>query len=415
MKKSLILILLYVFVDVLGFSLILPLLPFYAATFDASPSLVGLLLAANAITQLIGAPLIGRLSDRYGRRPMLLVSIAGTAISFTMLGLANSLWMLFLSRLLDGLLGGNISLAQAYIADVTDEEKRAKGLGLVGAAFGIGFIFGPVLGGVLSTGDNFGRPALIAAALSLVNLVGVLLLLPESLPSKERARRAQSSATTPTARTLWHALHRPCVGPLLVHRFFYGLAFTAFQTLFSLFVQRRLGFTAQTTSYLFTYVGVLIALVQGVGVGLLTERFSDKRLLFASTIVLAGSLLAYAFTPNVWVLLAVVAAIASSSGVLVPVAGSALSKSVSPEEVGGTLGLGAALDGLNRVLAPILGGLLLDALGTPAPGVAGALIMGGLIIFTWRRILAVPDQECPAPALLDAAPAEAEIVEATVQ
>jgi DHA1 family tetracycline resistance protein-like MFS transporter len=415
MKKPLILILLYVFVDVLGFSLILPLLPFYASTFDASPSLVGLLLAANAVTQLIGAPLIGRLSDRYGRRPMLLVSIAGTALSFTLLGLANSLWMLFLSRLLDGLLGGNISLAQAYITDVTDEGERAKGLGLVGAAFGIGFIFGPVLGGVLSTGDNFARPALIAAALSLVNLVGVLLFLPESLPPEERSRRAQSPATAPSARALWQALHRPCVGPLLVHRLFYGLAFTAFQTLFSLFVQRRLGFTAQTTSYLFTYVGVLIALVQGVGVGLLTERFSDKRLLFASTVALAGSLLAYAFTPNLWVLLVVVAAVAASSGVLVPVAGSALSKSVSPDEVGGTLGLGAALDGLNRIVAPIAGGALIDALGPSAPGVASALIMAGLIIFTQRRILAVPDDECPPPARGDVASADAELADAAVQ
>ena len=135
MNKKLALILTYVFVDVLGFSLILPLLPFYAQTFDASPALVGLLLGANAVTQMIGAPLIGRLSDRYGRRPMLIVSIAGTAVSFLMLGLADSLWMLFLSRILDGFLGGNISLAQAYITDVTDEDERARGLGLHRVAF----------------------------------------------------------------------------------------------------------------------------------------------------------------------------------------------------------------------------------------------------------------------------------------
>lgn len=168
-----------------------------------------LLLAANAATQLIGAPLIGRRADRYGRRPMLLVSIVGTAISFTMLGLANSLWMLFASRLLDGLLGGNISLAQAYITDVTDDKERAKGLGLVGAAFGVGFIFGPVLGGVLSAGGNYARPALIAAALSLVNLIGVLFILPESLPAEERAKRARTPAAALTAKALWQALRRP--------------------------------------------------------------------------------------------------------------------------------------------------------------------------------------------------------------
>jgi len=404
MKKPIILILLYAFIDVLGFTLILPLLPYYAATFDASPALVGLLLASNAATQLIGAPLLGRLSDRYGRKPMLVVSIAGTAISFAMLGLANSLWMLFASRLLDGLLGGDISLAQAYITDVTQNEERAKGLGLVGAAFGIGFIFGPVLGGVLSAGDNYARPALIAAALALINLLGVLFVLPESLPAEERSKRAQSPATAPTARALWQALRRPCVGPLLSYRLFYGLAFTLFQTLFSLFVQKRLALNAQTTSYIFTYVGVLIALVQGVGVALLIKRYKDKQLLFVSTIVMAISLLAWAFTPNVWVLLIILAPIAVSGGVAGIVGSSALSKSVAPEEVGGTLGLGAALDGLTRVAAPIAGGALIDALGAPAPGVAGALIMAGLIIFTQRRILAVPDYECPAPATLDGEP-----------
>ena len=404
MKRQLWLILLYTFIDVLGFSLILPLLPFYAATFDASPAVVGLLLAANAATQLIGAPLIGRFSDRYGRKPMLLVSIAGTAISFAVLGLANSLWMLFASRLLDGLLGGNISLAQAYITDVTEDQERAKGLGLVGAAFGVGFIFGPVLGGVLSAGDNYARPALIAAGLSLVNLLGVLFILPESLPSEERSKRSQSPATAPTAKALWQALRRPCVGPLLTYRLFYGLAFTAFQTLFSLFVQRRLALNAQSTSYIFTYVGVLIALVQGVGVGLLTKRYKDKQLLFAGTILMAVSLLAWAFTPNVWFLLLVLAPIAVSGGVAGIVGSSALSKSVAPEEVGGTLGLGAALDGLTRIAAPIAGGALMDALGTPAPGIAGALIMTGLIIFTQRRILGVPDDECPASATLDAEP-----------
>jgi DHA1 family tetracycline resistance protein-like MFS transporter len=326
---------------------------------------------------------------------MLLVSIAGTAISFTLLGLANSLWMLFLSRLLDGLLGGDISLAQTYIADVTDESERAKGLGLVGAAFGIGFIFGPVLGGVLSAGENYARPALVAAALASINWLGVLFLIPESLPPEERARRKASPAAAPTARALWQGLRRPCVGPLLTYRLFYGLAFTAFQTLFSLFVQRRLAFNAQATGYIFTYVGVLIALVQGVGVGLLTKRFSDKRLLYAATIVMAGSLLAWAFTPNVWVLLLVLAPIALSGGVAGIVGGSALSKSVAPEEVGGALGLSAALDSVTRIAAPILGGALMDALGTPAPGVAAALILGGLIVFTRRRILGVPDYECP--------------------
>jgi DHA1 family tetracycline resistance protein-like MFS transporter len=396
-KKPLVLILFYAFVDVLGFTLILPLLPFYAQTFGATPVAVGLLLGANALTQFFAAPIIGRLSDRYGRRSLLVVCLVGTAGSFLMLGLANSLWMLFLSRILDGLLGGDISLAQAYVTDITDEQGRSRGLGLVGAAFGVGFIFGPALGGVLSVGDNFTRPALVAAALAAINLIGVLFLLPESLPPEERDRRSQNSTTAVTARALWKALHRPCVGPLLTYRLWFGLAFTMFQTVFVLFVGLRLGLTAQTTSYVLTYVGVVIALVQGVGVGLLTKRYSDRQLIFAGTIGMSLALLAWAFTPSVWFLLLVQLPIALSGGVLGIVGSSALTKSVYRAEVGGTLGLSAALDSLTRIVSPVLGGLLIDRLGTPAPGVLGALIMAGLIVFTWRRILYVPDLECPPP------------------
>jgi DHA1 family tetracycline resistance protein-like MFS transporter len=398
MKRQLFLILIYVFVDVLGFTLILPLLPFYARTFDATPAAVGLLLGANALTQFFGAPLIGRLSDRYGRRPLLLVSLAGTAAGFLMLGLANSLWMLLLSRILDGILGGDISLAQAYISDVTDERERAKGLGLIGAAFGVGFIFGPALGGVLSAGGEFARPAFVAAALALVNFLGVLLVLPESLPPEERTGRTQNPATAVSARALWNALRRPCVGPLLNYRLWFGLAFTMFQTIFALFVQIRLGLNAQTTSYVLAYVGVVIAAVQGGGIALLTRRYSDKQLIFAGTIGLSLALLAWAFVPNVWSPLAVQIPVALSAGVLGVVTSSALTKSVYREEVGGTLGLSAALDSLTRVVSPILGGLLIDRLGAPAPGIAGALIMAGLIGFAWHRILFVPDLECPPPA-----------------
>jgi DHA1 family tetracycline resistance protein-like MFS transporter len=252
-KNRLYLVFAFVFIDLLGFSLILPLLPYYAETFGASPTVVGLLLGANAATQLIGAPVIGRLSDRYGRRPLLILSIAGTVVGFVLLGLANSLWMLFVSRIIDGFLGGNISLAQAYITDVTDEENRARGLGIIGASFGLGCIFGPALGGALSAGGNYSRPALAATALSALNLLGVLAWLPESLPPDKRARRARSPRTAFTARALWEALKRPCVGPLLHVSLFYGLAFTTFQTGFSLFAQKRLELEAQTTSYVFTY------------------------------------------------------------------------------------------------------------------------------------------------------------------
>jgi DHA1 family tetracycline resistance protein-like MFS transporter len=398
-RRRLALLFAFVFVDVLGFSLILPLLPYYAETFAATPTIVGLLLGANAATQFIGAPIIGRLSDRYGRRPLLILSIAGTVVSFVMLGLADSLAMLFASRILDGLLGGNVSLAQAYITDVTDDKNRARGLGLIGAAFGLGFIFGPALGGALSAGGNYSLPALVAAGLSALNLLGVLIWLPESLPPERRAEMARHPRTAFTARALREALNRPCVGPLFQVTFFYGLAFTIFQTIFTLFAERRLNLDSRTVGYVFTYVGLLIVAIQGGGMGLLTRRFSEKQLIFGGTTLLTFSLLAWALTPTLWLLLVVLAPLALASGMLRVSINSALTKSVYPEEVGGALGMSASLESLARIASPIVGGFLLDQLGTAAPGILGALLIGLLIPFVWQRVLFVPDLVCPEPIL----------------
>lgn len=395
-KRRLALLFLFVFVDVLGFSLILPLLPFYAQTFNATPTVVGLLLGANALTQLIGAPILGRLSDRYGRRPLLILSIAGTVVGFLLLGWANSLWMLFVSRIVDGFLGGNISLAQAYITDITDEKNRARGLGLIGASFGLGFMFGPALGGRLSAGDNYSLPAFAAAVLATINLLGVIIWLPESLPLERRIEKAKSPRTAFTARALFEALGRPCVGPLLITRLTYGLAFTIFQTVFALFVDKQLGLGSEETGYLLTYSGLLIVAVQGGGIGLLTKRFSDKQLIFGGTSLLTISLLAWAFTPTLWWLLVVLAPIALAGGVLSVATNSALTKSVYPEEVGGTLGLAASWDSLVRVVSPIVGGFLLDEVSPAGPGILGALLLIWLIPHIWRRVLFVPDLACPA-------------------
>lgn len=422
-NRRLIAVFAVVFVDLLGFGLILPLLPYYADKFGATPTVVGLLAASYAAAQLIGAPVLGRLSDRHGRRPMLLISILGTAVGFVLLGLAEplgnalagllpaglagedvvtaasviTLGLLFFSRILDGLTGGNISVAQAYITDITDEENRARGLGLVGAAFGLGFIVGPALGGALSAGERYAVPALFAAALAFLNWIAVFLWLPESLTDEIKADLAKRPARAVLSiAELWQALKRPRFGPLLQVRLFYGLAFATFTGVFALYAQYRLELNSTQTGYVLAYVGFLSVLVQGVAIGRLTKRFPENRLILASVAILTVSLLAWAFTPNVPLLLVVLAPVAFASGVLNTVINSAITKSVYPEEVGGALGVAASIESLSRVVGPAAGGFLLGVLGTWAPGVIGAVILAWLAGYVWRRLIVNPDPPLPS-------------------
>jgi DHA1 family tetracycline resistance protein-like MFS transporter len=398
-----------VFIDLLGFSLILPLVPFYAKEFEASDTIIGLLVASYAAAQLIGAPILGRISDRYGRRPVLLISIFGTAIGFLLLGVANSLTMLFASRILDGLTGGNISVAQAYITDITDEKDRARGLGLIGAAFGLGFIIGPAVGGLLSSiGANlesltsstvivwqFALPAFTAMTVAFLNMIAVYFFLPESLTEDQRAALATSETSGFSLQTLRAAFSRPRVGPLLLIRLFFSLAFATFQTIFPLYALNRFELGAEQTAYILTYVGFLVAFVQGFAVGRLTKAFDENWLIFSAILLMSLSLLAWALTPTVTILLIVLAPLALAGGVLNTVLNSLLTKVVLPEEVGGTLGLSASLESLSRVISPTAGGLLLDALGPWAPGLSGAIITAILSIYAWRYLL--EDRKSPIP------------------
>jgi DHA1 family tetracycline resistance protein-like MFS transporter len=350
---------------------------------------------------------------------MLLFSIAGTMVGFALLGLVEPLgrgltalapgWFtadsaaltwLFFSRILDGLAGGNVSLARAYITDITDERNRAKGLGMIGAAFGTGFIIGPALGGTMSNWplltlrfeavglSRYSVPAAAALVLSLVNLIGVALWLPESLTSERRAVLVTRERSILPIRTLRKALGRPRVAPLLQTRFFYSLAFTMFSTNFALYTQYRFGLTDQTTGYILTYVGVLVVLVQGVLVGWLTDRFPEKKIVVAAVAVLAVALLGWALAPNVPLMLGVLAFLPLSGGTLNTVTNSALTKAVRKEDIGGTLGLSASLDSLTRIVAPAVGGFLIGEVGAWAVGAAGALIMTWVVFYAWRCLVA---------------------------
>jgi DHA1 family tetracycline resistance protein-like MFS transporter len=398
-NRALLPIFLVVFVDLLGFSLILPLLPYYAKTFGATPLVTGLLVAIYAAAQLIGAPLLGRLSDRYGRRPLLLISIFGSLLGFVLLAAVGplsrlasgaalqnnlALGLLFLSRLIDGLTGGNLSIAQAYISDVTDAKSRAQGLGLIGAAFGLGFIIGPAAGGALSQW-GYGAPALAAAALSGFNLLSVAFRLPESLSAERRLTLARQPRAAVSPRALWQALQRPQVGPLLHTRFFFALAFSLFQTIFSLYALARFNLSSRETGFVLTYVGFLSVLVQGLAVGRLTRRYSENSLILAAVALMTVSFVGWALASNVPALLVVMAPMSLAGGVLNTVINSALTKSVEPPEIGGTLGLAASLESLTRVISPTLGGLLLQNLGPAAPGLFGALVLAPLTFFNMAQ------------------------------
>jgi DHA1 family tetracycline resistance protein-like MFS transporter len=382
-NKRLFSIILVVFIDLLGFSLILPLLPYYAKTFNANQTTTGILIASYAVMQLIGAPILGRLSDRFGRRPILLLSVFGTFLGFLLLGFANALWMLFASRIIDGLTGGNLSVAQAYISDVTDAKNRSKGLGMIGAAFGLGFIIGPVTGGLLSQW-GYAVPAFAAATISFLNLILIYTWLPESLTEEKRSQMTERRPAI-TLNALLVAFQRPFTGSILITRFFFGLAFAIFQTIFSLYALAKFNLTARDTGFVLTYVGVLSVIVQGFLVGRLTNRFREDILITASVVLMGVSLLGWAAPSLLWLYI-IMTPTAMSGGLLNTLLSSTLTKAVAPQEIGGILGLSAAVESSTRVIAPILGGVLLQQIGTWAPGVFGAVVMIGISIYVFIKI-----------------------------
>ena len=372
-------IILVVFIDLLGFSLIIPLLPYYAQTFDASDITIGLLLSSYAAAQLIGAPVLGRASDRFGRRPILLISIFGTFLGFLLFGFARSLTMLFASRILQGLTGGNLSVAQAYITDVTDAKSRNRGLGMIGAAFGLGFIIGPALGGLLSN-ISYSVPAFVASALSFVNLLLIAFWLPESLAVEKRAQLPQKKSVF-SFSALLQALKHPLTGPLLITRFLYSLAFVILQSIFALFALKRFNMSVVATGFVLTYVGIVSVVTQAWLVGKLSQKFKDTILIESGLLLLALGLLVWAFAPNIPILVLSVTPMALAGGMLNTIVPSALTKTVESQEVGGILGLSTSIESSTRVISPLLGGFMLERISYWAPGTFGAVLL--FIAFTY--------------------------------
>jgi multidrug resistance protein len=368
--SPLVIVFVTVFIDLLGFGIIIPLLPFYATTFGASAFTVGMLSMSFSLMQFLFAPMWGRLSDRIGRRPVILIGLLGSALSYLAFGLAQSLIMLFISRCLAGIAGANIPTAQAFIADSTTAENRAKGMGMVGAAFGLGFIFGPAIGGFMSHW-GYAAPALFASALSAVNFLAALFLLPESLSPDRRGvspRRGRLEAFE-------RALSRPRLPLVLLVFFLIVTAFSSFESMFALYAEATFGYNATTIGYLFAWVGIVLSVVQGLLVGRVVKHVGEHRLAPMAIALLSLSLAGVVFAPNKPLLVLVCGVIAVGMGFQSPSMLSVISQLADPADQGGTLGVSQSLGSLGRIVGPLWGGFVFDRFGHSAPFVTASLIM----------------------------------------
>ena len=383
MSRPLLVIFLTIFVNLVGFGIIIPLLPFYARTFGASPIAIGLLFASFSLAQLLASPLLGDLSDRWGRRPVLILSLIGTAVSFAMLAVAQSLAMLFAARIVDGLSGGNITTARAYIADITTEENRAKAYGILGAGFGLGFIVGPALGAVLSQ-VSYTAPIWAAAIITLVATVLAWWWLPETV------HRAHAGSG-PFWRALGQLGDRPGLRQLLAIDFIYWMSFAVYQTTFALFGARRFGFDATHTGYLFSAFGAVGVVVQGGLVGPVVRRLGNRRTLVIGLIFTAlgwgGSALTYSVLVFVLMLVPAAIGIGLCNATLIAL----VSNAADRREQGRIQGAAGALESLGRTLGPIWGNLLLQKVGEGAAyGAAAALLLAAAGLAGRRTVTDLP-------------------------
>ncbi len=374
---------LIVVVDLIGFGVVIPLLPFYAEYYNASPDQVGLLMAIYSAAQFIAAPFWGRLSDRVGRKPVLMLSMAGAVGAYIWLGFAESLMSLFLARALSGFMAGNIATAFAYVADVTTKEDRAKGMGMIGAAFSIGFIIGPAIGGLIAGADpnnaDFRTPSFVAAGLSALALVSGLFILKESL-SPEARLRLNAQDRSGRMKALMAALSMPGIRVLIVLSFSATLVFASLEATFAMWSSREFGWGPLQNGYLFALIGVLAAIVQGGLLGKLAKRFGVERLIVFGALALSAGLAVMPFVTTATQLVLAMTVAALGFGILSPALNTAISVRGDNDVQGGLMGVTRSATTLSRVVGPAMGGMIFAVVGRHAPYFAGALIMAVVAI-----------------------------------
>ena len=364
MSKALLPIFLIVAVDVLGMTIILPLLPFYAEHLGASPLQVGLLISTFAVCQLFGGPLIGRVSDEIGRKPLLLLSQAGTLLGFGILAWAGSLWMVFLSRVIDGFTAGNLSLAQAYIADITKPEDRAKSFAVIGIAFGLGFLIGPAISGFLAQ-FGYQYPIFMAMSLSAMSIVATAMLLPGGKPHLEGEASTRRRLSVLQWGLYADYFRRPGLATLLMQLFVFLFAFSVFMSGFPLFAERRFTwdgkpFDAKHVGYVYAYVGIISIILQGGLIGRLVRAMGERKLAKAGFAFSVAGFGALAWTYRIPPMLVVAAVTSLGTGVLRPVLTSLITQKIAKNEQGTVLGLTQSLQSVASITAPFCAGLLIQ-------------------------------------------------------
>ncbi len=382
MFRALIPVLLAVFLDLVGFGIVIPLLTFYAETFGATALQVTLLMASYSLAQFLFAPIWGALSDRFGRRPIMLFSIFATAAGLAGFASATAVWQLFLFRTLHGMATANISTAQACVADITPPEKRAMGMGLIGASFGVGFTVGPLIGGELSA-FGYDAPIWAAAGLSALNFVVALFLLPETKkPSAETNVRRRS--IHPGA--FWDVLRHPVVGLCVALTFVLTSAFGMMESTFTLFAEHERELTAAQVGRMFGVAGLVMIVVQGGLIGRLVKRFGEGALVPVGLVLLAIGLALLPLAPPVLPMVSVFTLMAIGQGISNPSLQALISQGTSEQEQGFVLGTNQSLSALARVVGPAAGGLLFTVGGPSAPFFTGAAIVG---LSVWLAIVAI--------------------------
>lgn len=377
--KRIWIIFLIIFVNLLGFGIILPLLPYYVESLGAGAMTVGLITAAFSLFQIISAPILGELSDKFGRRPILVISILGTAISFGLLGIANSIPLLFLSRIIDGATGGNISTAQAYIADITTKENRTQGMGIMMAAFSLGFILGPALGGLLSV-YGYAVPAFVAGAIALVATIITFFFLPESLKRGTVVKSVEKSRKRyfMNIKDFYDALSHPEVGTMLSISFLTMFAFSLMQGTFALFTEHTLNLTAQTNGLIFAYLGFIGIVVQIFLLKRILKFFPEHRIVNLSIIFLAISLALIAVSSNLSMLIIAITILSVANAVSGPVIAGHISKLTSEDEQGNIAGMSQSIGSVARLFGPLLGTFFYSQIGTKSP----YIIAAGILVLT---------------------------------